>query len=146
MAEDTRTISDRIASDNPSPEDNAEVDFLRQDIRAVINELNSIERDVLVHRFGLDDGNFRSVTEVAQMLGISRERARIVEAKAINKLRHPRRNYKLKEYVEDNAGNNGSMGNPIGLGIGKKSFPSHTMNSDLPTSENYSTPEQLWSI
>lgn len=143
MVQDTRTLGDRIASDSPSPEDNAEVHFLRQDIRAVINELNSIERDVLIMRFGLDDGTFRSIGEVAELFNMSRERARLVEARAINKLRHPGRNYKLKEYVDDN----GTTNDPIGLGIGKKQFLGNKHSQDdQPSSGSDFTPEQLWSI
>merc|ERR1711976_585005 len=55
LVDDKRTLGDRIASDAPTPEEDAEVDSLRQDIRAVVNELGDKERDVLVSRFGLDD-------------------------------------------------------------------------------------------
>jgi RNA polymerase primary sigma factor len=100
-SDDKRTISDGIASDNPTPEDNAEIDFLKQDIRTVMNsELSSRERDVLALRYGLDDGNPKTVDQVASILDVSRERVRLLEARAINKLRQPGRNYKLKEYVE----------------------------------------------
>jgi len=99
--DDHRTLSDKIASDIPTPEDDAEIDFLRQDIRAVIDELSTKERDVLVMRFGLDDGTTKTIDEVGSRLGISRERVRLLEARAINKLRHPGRNYKLKEYLDD---------------------------------------------
>eukprot|EP00591_Stephanopyxis_turris_P009505 CAMPEP_0195522206 /NCGR_PEP_ID=MMETSP0794_2-20130614/20096_1 /TAXON_ID=515487 /ORGANISM="Stephanopyxis turris, Strain CCMP 815" /LENGTH=472 /DNA_ID=CAMNT_0040651899 /DNA_START=476 /DNA_END=1894 /DNA_ORIENTATION=- len=99
--EDNRVLSDGIAcTDSPSPEEDAEKDFLRRDIRSVIqNELSSKESDVLVLRFGLDDGNPKSAEEAANRLGVSRERVRLIEARALNKLRHPGRNYKLKEYV-----------------------------------------------
>lgn len=135
---DSRSISDRIASDNPSPEDTAEVDFLRQDIRAVVNGLNYLERDVLVQRFGLDDGNYKTVSEVASKLGISLERARLLEARAINKLRHPGRNYKLKEYIGDNSGR---VAYNHGKNISKQNR--FYQNMDIPKSE---TPEQIWSV
>jgi len=96
---DTRTLGDFISSDSPTPQENAEIQSLRQDIRAVVNELAAPERDVLIARFGLDDGTSKSVEETAKRLGISRDRVRLVEARALNKLRHPQRNYKLKEYV-----------------------------------------------
>lgn len=101
--EDRRTIGDRIASDSPTPEEDAELDSLRQDIRTVIGGLADRERDVLVERFGLEDGTARTVEETSKRLGISRDRVRMVEARALNKLRHPQRNYKLKEYVGGDA-------------------------------------------
>merc|ERR1711976_610531 len=99
LVDDKRTLGDRIASDAPTPEEDAEVDSLRQDIRAVVNELGDKERDVLVSRFGLDDGSPKTVEQTAKKLGISRDRVRNVEARALNKLRHPQRNHRLKEYV-----------------------------------------------
>ena len=97
--EDTRTLGDRIASDSPTPEEDAQAESLRRDINAVVNELPERERDVLVARFGLYDGTPKTVEETSKHLGISRDRVRLVEARALNKLRHPQRNYKLKEYV-----------------------------------------------
>lgn len=97
--DDTRTLGDMISSDSPTPQEDFEVQSLRQDIRAVVNELAARERDVLIARYGLDDGTQKSVGETAKRLGISRDRVRLVEARALNKLRHPQRNYKLKEYV-----------------------------------------------
>ena len=97
---DKRSLGDRIASDSPTPEEMSELDALRIDIRKVIDGLgNDRERDVLLCRFGLEDGNPRTLQETAQHLGISRERVRMVEARALNKLRHPQRNYRLKDYV-----------------------------------------------
>jgi RNA polymerase primary sigma factor len=97
--EDKRTLGDKIASDSPSPEEDAEFDSLRQDIRSVMDGLGPREKQVLTLRFGLEDGTPRTVEETARTLGISRDRVRNVEARALNKLRHPQRNYKLKEYV-----------------------------------------------
>ena len=97
--DDKRTLGDRIASDSPSPEEDAEFDSLRQDIRAVMDSLGQREKEVLIQRFGLEDGTPKTVEETSRGLGISRDRVRNVEARALNKLRHPQRNYKLKEYV-----------------------------------------------
>lgn len=97
--DDTRTIGERIASDSPSPEEDAEFDSLRRDIRSVMDGLGQRENKVLTLRFGLEDGTPRTVEETSRGLGISRDRVRNVEARALNKLRHPQRNYKLKEYV-----------------------------------------------
>lgn len=97
--QDKRVLMDTIQSDSPSPEDHMEYALLRKDIFAVIDELNKRERQVLVLRFGLDDQIPRSIDEVASIMNISRERVRTMESKALNRLRHPLRNYKLKEYV-----------------------------------------------
>jgi RNA polymerase primary sigma factor len=99
VKEDRRTLGDRLASDAPTPEEDVQIKSLRQDIRAVVNELAARERDVVVCRFGLDDGEPRTVEESAKLLGISRDRVRLIEARALNKLRHPQRNYRLKDYV-----------------------------------------------
>merc|ERR1712071_193807 len=97
--DDKRTLGERIASDSPSPEEDAEFDSLRRDIRAVMDSLGQREKEVLIQRFGLEDGTPKTVEETSRGLGISRDRVRNVEARALNKLRHPQRNYKLKEYV-----------------------------------------------
>jgi RNA polymerase sigma factor (sigma-70 family) len=146
QGKDSRTICDRIASDSPTPEDNAEVDCLRQDIRSVVNELNFIERDVLVHRFGLDDGNYKSTSEVASKMGISRERVRLVEARAINKLRHPGRNYKLKDYIGDHVPRSASVEKGVREALDQEMFLPNRRKTNIPTSEKTFTPEQIWSI
>ena len=97
--QDKRVLMDTILSDSPTPEDHMEYALLRKDIFSVINELNKRERQVLVLRFGLDDHIPRSIDEIATIMKISRERVRTMESKALNRLRHPLRNYKLKEYV-----------------------------------------------
>ncbi len=98
--EDKRTLGDRIAFDGPTPEEDAEFDALKRDIRDAIDGLgNDRERDVLFLRFGLDDGDPCTLEETGSRLGISRESVRVIENRALNKLRHPQRNYRLKEYV-----------------------------------------------
>lgn len=99
LREDTRTIGDILVSDAPTPEEDAQRQSLKNDIRAVINELAERERDVLILRFGLDDGEPMTVSQTAKKLGISGDRVRLVEARALNKLRSPQRNYRLKEYI-----------------------------------------------
>ena len=96
---DQRTIGDFIASDAPTPEEDAEHKSLQQDIRAVVNELAERERDVLILRFGLDNGEPMSTSETAAHLGITTDRVRHVETRALNKLRNPQRNYRLKDYL-----------------------------------------------
>lgn len=99
IKEDRRTIGDFIVSDAPTPEEHAQGQNLKSDIRAVVDGLADPERDVLVLRFGLDDGEPMTIDETAMRLGITRDRVRLVEARALNKLRNPQRNYRLKEYV-----------------------------------------------
>lgn len=96
---DQRTIGDFIASDAPTPEEDAEHKSLQQDIRAVVNQLAEREREVLILRFGLDNGEPMSISDTATHLGISTDRVRHVETRALNKLRNPQRNYRLKDYL-----------------------------------------------
>ena len=99
FGDDNRKIVDFVVSDAPTPEEDAESQHLKQDIRAVIDELQAQERDVLILRFGLDDGNPLSINQIAKQLEISCDRVRNIEARALNKLRSPQRNYRLKEYL-----------------------------------------------
>ena len=75
-------------------------DLLREDLAEVLCTLSPRERDVLRLRFGMDDGRQRTLEEVGQLFGVTRERIRQIEAKALRKLRHPNRSKRLKEYVE----------------------------------------------
>ena len=75
-------------------------DLLREDLAEVLCTLSPRERDVLRLRFGMDDGRQRTLEEVGQLFGVTRERIRQIEAKALRKLRHPNRSKRLKEYIE----------------------------------------------
>lgn len=75
-------------------------ELLREDLAEVLCGLSPRERDVLRLRFGMDDGRQRTLEEVGQLFGVTRERIRQIEAKALRKLRHPNRSKRLKEYVE----------------------------------------------
>lgn len=100
--DDKRTLGDKIASRSPTPADDAEVDSLRNEIREAMAGLTEREREVIVARYGLE--NIRpplSVDETARKLGISRDRCRTIQARALHKLRHPNCNYRLKDYVGD---------------------------------------------
>jgi len=98
--QDKRTLGDFIASDSPTPQEDAENDALKRDIRAAIDGLgNDRERDVLIWRFGLEDGNPRTVGETANILGLTKDRIRMTEARALNKLRHSPSDHRLKDYV-----------------------------------------------
>jgi RNA polymerase primary sigma factor len=96
---DQRTIGDFIASDTPTPEEDAQRVGLQNEIRAVMEELAERERRVLILRYGLENGEPMSLSQTANAVGITLDQVRLVEARALNKLRCPQRNYRLKEYV-----------------------------------------------
>ena len=75
-------------------------ELLREDLAEVLCTLSPRERDVLRLRFGMDDGRQRTLEEVGQLFGVTRERIRQIEAKALRNLRHPNRSKRLREYVE----------------------------------------------
>ena len=75
-------------------------ELLREDLAEVLSGLSAREKDVLRLRFGMDDGKQRTLEEVGQLFGVTRERIRQIEAKALRKLRHPNRSKRLREYVE----------------------------------------------
>jgi len=90
-------IEDRDAE---TPASSVTQDLLREDIIEVMAGLSPRERDVLRLRFGLDDGRQRTLEEVGQLFGVTRERIRQIEAKALRKLRHPNRSRRLREYID----------------------------------------------
>ncbi|MFS8571107.1 MAG: RNA polymerase sigma factor RpoD [Thermaerobacter sp.] len=83
-----------------APAEAASYTLLKEQLQEVLNTLTCRERDVLRLRFGLDDGRPRTLEEVGQVFGVTRERIRQIEAKALRKLRHPSRSKKLKDYLE----------------------------------------------
>ena len=82
-----------------APEDAAAQTLLRDQIEAVLGSLTGREQRVLRLRYGLDDGNARTLEEVSHEFGLTRERIRQIEAVALRKLRHPSRSRKLREYA-----------------------------------------------
>ena len=86
---------------NMSPEDYATNELLKQEISEVLLTLTEREEKVIKLRFGLEDGKSRTLEEVGQMFGVTRERIRQIEAKALRKLKHPSRSRKLKDYMTD---------------------------------------------
>ena len=75
--------------------------ILREEIENVLSTLTEKEKIVLKLRFGLDDGKQRTLEEVGKVFAVQRERIRQIEAKALRKLRHPRRSNRLKGFLED---------------------------------------------
>ena len=84
---------------NMSPEDFTIHEMLKEEIGDVLLTLTEREEQVLRLRFGLDDGSPKTLEEVGQMFGVTRERIRQIEAKALRKLRHPSRSKKLRDYM-----------------------------------------------
>ncbi|HHV72842.1 MAG TPA: RNA polymerase sigma factor RpoD [Clostridia bacterium] len=83
-----------------APAEAASFMLLKEQLEGVLDTLTSREEKVLRLRFGLDDGRSRTLEEVGQVFGVTRERIRQIEAKALRKLRHPSRSRKLKDFLE----------------------------------------------
>ncbi len=83
-----------------APAEAASFFLLREQLEDVLSTLTPREKKVLQLRFGLDDGRSRTLEEVGQVFGVTRERIRQIEAKALRKLRHPSRSKKLKDYLD----------------------------------------------
>jgi len=83
-----------------APAEAASFILLKEQLEEVLETLTPREEKVLRLRFGLDDGRTRTLEEVGQQFGVTRERIRQIEAKALRKLRHPSRSRKLKDYLE----------------------------------------------
>ncbi len=85
----------------PAPVDAATQQLLREQVEEILEELSERERKVLEMRFGLIDGRNRTLEEVGNEFGVTRERIRQIEAKALRKLRHPQRSRKLRDYLTE---------------------------------------------
>ena len=98
--EDDSHLGDFVPDEsNMSPEDFTIHEMLKEEIGDVLLTLTEREEQVLRLRFGLDDGSSKTLEEVGQMFGVTRERIRQIEAKALRKLRHPSRSKKLRDYM-----------------------------------------------
>lgn len=83
-----------------APSDAAAYELLKEQLEDVLDTLTEREENVLRLRFGLDDGRTRTLEEVGKVFGVTRERIRQIEAKALRKLRHPSRSKRLKDFLE----------------------------------------------
>ncbi|MFC5557685.1 RNA polymerase sigma factor RpoD [Ureibacillus thermophilus] len=99
--EDDSHLGDFIEDhDAQSPADHAAYELLKEQLEDVLDTLTDREENVLRLRFGLDDGRTRTLEEVGKVFGVTRERIRQIEAKALRKLRHPSRSKRLKDFLE----------------------------------------------
>ncbi|MGF1538637.1 MAG: RNA polymerase sigma factor SigC [Elainellaceae cyanobacterium] len=93
-------LGDLLETDTVSPEETLMRESLHRDLQQLLTDLTSRERDVIRMRFGLDDGNPYSLAEIGRALDLSRERVRQIEAKALQKLRQPKRRNRVRDYLE----------------------------------------------
>ena len=99
--EDDSHLGDFIEdSEAQSPSDHAAYELLKEQLEDVLDTLTDREENVLRLRFGLDDGRTRTLEEVGKVFGVTRERIRQIEAKALRKLRHPSRSKRLNYFLE----------------------------------------------
>ncbi|MYM99394.1 RNA polymerase sigma factor RpoD [Lactobacillus iners] len=99
--EDDSHLGDFIEDkDATSPEQHASYELLKEQLEEVLDTLTDREENVLRLRFGLNDGRTRTLEEVGRVFGVTRERIRQIEAKALRKLRHPSRSNQLKDFLD----------------------------------------------
>lgn len=93
-------LGDLLETDGISPEEMLMREALHRDLQQLLADLTSRERDVILMRFGLGDGHPYSLAEIGRALDLSRERVRQIEAKALQKLRQPKRRNRVRDYLE----------------------------------------------
>ena len=99
--EDDSHLGDFIQDDNTkTPSESAMLVMLKEQLIEVLSSLNDREQKVIILRYGLEDGRQRTLEEVGQIFGVTRERIRQIEAKALRKLRQKSRRQKLEGYLE----------------------------------------------
>ena len=93
-------LGDLLETEDASPEEVLMRESLHQDLQRLLADLTTRERDVIQMRFGLVDGNPHSLADIGRALDLSRERVRQIEAKALQKLRQPKRRNQVRDYFE----------------------------------------------
>ena len=100
--EDDSLLGDFVEDPNTiAPSTDAERKLLLEDLNEALEELNEREQAVVRLRFGLEDGQIRTLEEVGREFGVTRERIRQIESKTLAKLRHPTRSQRLRDYLEE---------------------------------------------
>jgi RNA polymerase primary sigma factor len=100
--EESSLLGDFIEDESVlGPVDAASNQLLKEQVHSILDSLSDREREVLEMRFGLRDGQSHTLEEVGQFFGVTRERIRQIEAKALRKLRHPYRSRKLRDYLAE---------------------------------------------
>ena len=100
--EDDSNLGDFVADNNTvTPEQNVESVMLREHIDILLQDLKDREKQVIVLRFGLEDGHPRTLEEVGKEFNVTRERIRQIEAKALWKIKHPNKSRKLRDFLEN---------------------------------------------
>ncbi len=93
-------LGDLLETSDASPEENLVRESLQRDLRNLLAELTDREQEVIQLRYGLDDGKTYSLAEIGRVLELSRERVRQIEAKALQKLRQPKRRNLMRDYLD----------------------------------------------
>jgi RNA polymerase primary sigma factor len=86
--------------DAPDPNERAGREMLRAEIQDILQAMSPREAEVLSLRYGLEDGRVHTLEEVGERFGVTRERIRQIETKAIRRLRHPSRSNRLRDYLD----------------------------------------------
>lgn len=138
------TLGDTLAAssdaDGGCPTETLEVAGLHDELQKVMeSELTTQERNVLVQRFGLGVGKAATMEETATLLNISRDRVRLLETRALHKLRHPQCNYKLKEYMTTTSSTTRRRG-----GDRNRYAPYQDHKVEADNKESKTTPNRMW--
>ncbi|MEB3309687.1 MAG: RNA polymerase sigma factor SigC [Snowella sp.] len=93
-------LMDLLETEETSPEDMLANESLRKELKQLIGDLTGREQEVIALRYGFQDGTSYSLSDIGRLLNLSRERVRQIEAKALQKLRHPRRRDRVRDFFE----------------------------------------------
>jgi RNA polymerase primary sigma factor len=98
--DEDNSLAELVEDENSTrPEDSTEASLMSADIKGILKTLTQREREVLTYRFGLNDGKQRTLEQVGKLIGITRERTRQIELKALRALRQSKQSLRLKDYL-----------------------------------------------